>query len=130
MKRLAVVCAALLLVGCGATQETKDLSQQVLSPGGYVDQRLALDDKIISTYRDLLDANKDDVPILKLADGREVKTVDVIAALDTILTTTEQITNGTHAVDKYTQAGTNISDLATDIIGNVDILSSAIKLFK
>jgi len=130
MKLLSVLFVALLAVGCGATQETKDLSHEILSPGGYVDQRMAVDDKIITTYRDLLEANKESVPTLKLADGREVPTQDVIDALDTILTTTPAILEGTHAVDAYTQAGTNVGDLAKDIMGDIDILSSVGSLFK
>ena len=130
MKTLLVVLVASLVIGCGATQETKALSYDILSPGGYVDQRLALDDKIIVTYRDLLEANKEKVPMLVLADGREVATQDVINALDIILTTSPAIIEGTHALDAYTQAGTNAGDLASDIIGDIDILSSVGNLFK
>lgn len=126
---LTISTACLLALGCGATQETKDLSHAVISPGGMVDQRLHLDDKIITTYRDLLEANKEAVPELTMVTGQVVSTQEVIDALDTILTTTTPIQEGTHALDKYTQSGTNAMDMAKDLIGHIDILSSITDLF-
>lgn len=128
MRLIPIMLTALLIVGCGATKATKDLSRELISSGGYIDQRIALDDRIITTYRDLLEANKAAVPELVLEDGRKVKTQDVIDALNNILKTSQPIRDSGYALDRYTQAGVNASDLAKDILGQIDILSSVAKL--